>query len=266
MAALLFTWLPTAIILIVSLMFLVAMQDTPFGKARKQDELKYAADYATDYSRILHFYEFLARFPLTSKSCNELRELVAGLSLYTVVEQRVQVARLLGMSYVQIIAILSVVLVLTEGNIVLSVASIVLMFAFRRDRVNKKLKKTKLQFWKDLEITFISLQSEYQRLKNLDLAFQFCRTTKKTRFVLSQIEQILQADDKEAALERFNQNTTYEVLQRFSYLCYASAEFGVAHVDKEGTNTFITGMDQLITSLKTDIDLLTEEKNKFYKI
>jgi len=266
MADFILTWLPTAIILVVSFIFMAMMKSTPFGKGRQHDELKFSKDYATDYSRILHFYEFLARFPLTSKSANELRELVAGLSIYTVVEQRVEVARLLGMSYVQIISILSVVLVLTDGNMVMSVASVVLMFAFRRDSVNKKLKKTRLQFWKDLEVTFVSLQSEYQRMKNLDLAFQFCRTTKKTRFVLSQVEQILQSDNKEAALERFNQNTTYEVLQRFSYLCYASAEFGVAHVEKEGTNTFITGMDQLITSLKTDIDLLTEEKNKFYKI
>ena len=266
MADLILTWLPTAIILIVALIFMVAMKSTSHVKGQQEDARKYSADYATDYSRILHLYEFLARFPLTSKSTNELRELVSGLSVYTALEQRVEVARLLGMSYIQIIAILSVVLVLTDGNIVMSVASIVLMFAFRRDSVNKKLKKTRLQFWRDLEITFISLQNEYQRLKNIDLAFQFCRTTKKTRFVLSQVELILQADNKEAALERFNQNTSYEVLQRFSYLCYASVEFGVAHVEKEGTNTFITGMDQLITSLKTDIDILTEEKNKFYKI
>lgn len=258
--------LPTIIILIISLVFMVLMKSTSYGKGRNQDDLKYDADYSVDYSRILHIYEFLARFPLTSKSTNELRELVSGLSIYTVVEQRVEVARLLGMSYVQTVAVLTVVLTLTDGNIVFSIASIVIMFAFRRDSVNKKLKKIRLQFWKDLEITLISLQSEYQRSKNLDLAFQFCRTTSKTRFVLSQIEQILQADNKEAALEKFNQSTTYDVLQRFSYLCYASSEFGVAHVEKEGTNTFITGIDQLITSLKTDIDILTEEKNKFYKV
>lgn len=260
-------WLPLIIIVILITIFLLFMWAGTGNEKRKYDnESKRDSNYQTDYSRLIQIYEFLSRFPLTSKSTNQLMDIISGLSMYNNLEQRVETARLAGMSYLICLAISTATIVLTDGNLIICISALVLALAFRRDFVNKRLQKKRLSFWLDLQKTMSSLQQEYERTMSITTAFNMCQAEDTTKYMIANIENILKSSDPEGALTHFYNNNPFHICIRLANLCYNTFKYSAKYIEKEGTDSFIDGLDSLLFDIQTEIDLAIEEKRKFYKV
>lgn len=267
MNSFLLLWLPLSIIVIICSVFMWVMAvSTGFGKRKYDEEKMMDEDLQTDYSRLVQVYEFLSRFPLTSKSTNQLHDIMSGLSIYNDLEQRVETARIAGMSYLLCIAVLAIVFTVSNSNLIFSTAAFVLVISFRRDFVNKRLRKKRLGFWQDLLITITSMQQEYQRSKSLSASFSMCQAEASSRFLLSNIEAILKSEDPDGALTYFCANNPFHICIRLAYLCYNTHRYSAVYVEREGADSFVTGLDTLLFDLQTEIDLATTEKKKFYTV
>ncbi|MCL2577382.1 MAG: hypothetical protein FWE27_04950 [Defluviitaleaceae bacterium] len=267
MADFLLHWLPLVIIVFVALIFSVTLATaTTSRKGKFDEEASKDENFKTDYSRLINIYEFLTRFPLTSKSTNQLFNIIAGLSLYNNVEQRAETAKLAAISYVIMIVALTTTIVFTGAEPISSVAAFVIAIAIRRDFVNKRLLKKRAKFREELLTTLMSLQQEYIRVKNLKMAIIQCESTELTRFLMTNVENIVNTEDPDAALNYFCLNNPYHICVRLANLCFNTFKYN-AHFDElKGADTFVTNMDEIIADLLRDIDLANEEKKKFHSV
>jgi hypothetical protein len=233
-------------------------------KRKYTEEQMRDENYQTDYTRLLSLYNFFVRFPLTSKSTNQLKDILSGLSLYNDIEQRAEVARISSMSYLLTVVVISAVVVATEGNLLFCIASFIVILAFRRDFVNKRLSKMRLKFWKELLVTLTSLQQEYMRTRSLNNAMTSAQVQPSTQYMMGNLEYMMKSEDPEGSLNYFCTNNSYHVCIRLAYLIYTTSLFSAAYIEKEGIDSFVDGLDSLIADLTIDIDIAAKEKKKFY--
>lgn len=258
-------WIPLGIIIIISSIYaLIMWAGTGSAKRRYDEERRKDANYQTDYSRLIQVYEFLSRFPLTSKSTNQLHDIIAGLSMYNDLEARLETARIGALSYLMTIVIVTLAIVITNGELTICTAVFVLSLAFRRDMVNKRLRKKRLKFWQELYTTIVSLQQEFQRSKSLTTAFGMHQSEPTTKYLMRNIEYITKAEDPESALTYFCANNPFHICIRLAYLCYNTHLYSPVYIEKEGVDSFTDGLDSLLQDLLIEIDLASEEKKKFY--
>ena len=267
MGDLFLVWIPTGIIAFILLFFIMTLATATTNRKRKFDEeARKDENLKTDYSRLINMYEFLTRFPLTSRPTNQLFDIIAGLSLYNNVEQRAETGKLAALSYVLMIVALVTTVLLTGAEPVASVAALVLAVAIRRDVVNKRLLKKRTKFRDDLLTTLMSLQQEYIRVKNLKIALIQCESTEQTRYLMSNVENIVNAEDPDAALNYFCLNNPYHICVRLANLCFHTFKYNAHFDESKGADTFVTNMDEIISDLTRDIDLDAETKKKFHSV
>lgn len=260
-------WLPLGIIVFVALIFTVTLATaTSSSKGKFDEEASKDENFKTDYSRLINIYEFLTRFPLTSRSTNQLFDIISGLSLYNNVEQRAETAKLAAASYVIMIVALTTTIVFTGAEPIASVAAFVIAVTIRRDFVNKRLLKKRTKFRDELLSTLMSLQQEYIRRKNLKVAIIQCESTELTRFLMTNVENIVNTEDPDAALNYFCLNNPYHICVRLANLCFNTFKYNAHFDDLKGADTFVTNMDEIIADLIRDIDLANEEKKKFHSV
>ena len=258
-------WLPLGIIIFVSMIFSIRLATaTSSAKAKFDEEATKDENFKTDYSRLINIYELLTRFPLTSKSTNQLFDIISGLSLYNNVEQRSETAKLAAASYVIMIVALTTSIVFTGAEPVPSVAAFVIAITIRRDFVNKRLLKKRTKFRDELLSTLMSLQQEYIRVRNLKVAIIQCESTQLTRYLMTNVENIVNTEDPDAALNYFCLNNPYHICVRLANLCFNTFKFNATFDELKGADTFVTNMDEIIADLQRDIDLSIEEKKKFH--
>ena len=267
MADLIFIYLPALIIFLMCMAFAFILSIATSTSKRKFDEnAKLDGEYNLSYAKLINIFEFLSRFPLTSKATNQLRETIAGLSLYTDERQRAETGRIAAISYLLCIGLLSIVLILTQANRVISVGCFVLVMAFRRDFVNKRLLRQRLRFMEDLQITITSLKGEYERSLSLHKSLGNCQMEESTRFIMSNVEFVVKSDDPDGQLSYFCYNNPYHVCIRFAHLCYNISKYGATWDERIGADSFITNLDEIQFDLRTDIDFIKQEKKRFHRV
>lgn len=259
-------YLPLAIIISVAFFFLYMNRQN--ANARKNrgknaDYLESEADAQTDYARLIRLFEMLSKFPLTSKGTNQLHELLAGLGVYTIVEQRVETARLIVTSYIILLA--SVVLIyFISGDLIVRVGAILIAIIFRRDFINKKLRKERVAVWEDTYRSMASLKNEWERVFSLQKAFNKAVIEDRSKMAFSSVTALFKTKNPSADLAFFNQNNPNQIMQRFADLCYNTYYYGVEISRNSGVDTFISNLDVIMRDLQVEIDLAKGEKKKFY--
>lgn len=260
------TYLPLALILSACLGFLyMNSRNSKSRKSRGKDSdyFEREEDSQVEYSRLINLFEMLSKFPLTSKGANQLQDLMASLGVYTIVEQRVETARLLITSYV--ILITSVVLVyFVTDDLIFRVGAILVALVFRRDFINKKLRKERLAVWEDTYRSMASLKNEYERLYSVPKAFNKAVVEEKAKLIFASVTALFKSKQPTADLAYFNQNNPNQILQRFADLCFNSFYHGVSVSPFTKVDTFTSNMDVIMHDLQVDIDLAKKEKKKFY--
>lgn len=266
MKTILLTYLPLALIIASCLGFLyMNSRNSRSRKSRGKD-----ADYfereeesQVEYARLINLFELLSKFPLTSKGTNQLHDLIASLGVYTIVEQRVETARLLLTSYMILITSFVLVYFITD-DLIFRVGAILVALVFRRDFINKKLRKERLAIWEDCYRSMASLKNEWERLHSVQKAFNKTIVEDKAKLIFSSITSLFKSKQPTADLAYFNQNNPNQILQRFADLCFNSFYFGVSESPLTNVDTFTSNMDVIMRDLQVDIDLAKKEKKKFY--
>lgn len=216
-----------------------------------------------EYGRLINLFEMFSKFPLTSKGTNQLQDLIASLGVYSIVEQRVETARLLLTSYVMLITSFVLAYFLTD-DLILRVGAIIVAVIFRRDFVNKKLRKERLAVWEDCYRSMTSLKNEYERLGDVQKAFNKALVEEKARRIFASVQGLFKSTKPTADLAYFNQNNPSQILQRFADLAFNSYYHGVEISPLTQVDTFTSNMDIIMRDLQVDIDLAKKEKKKFY--
>lgn len=266
MKVILLTYLPLALIIASCLGFIY--MNSRNSRSRKQrgkdaNYLEKEEDSQIEYGRLINLYEMLSKFPLTSKGTNQLHDLVASIGVYTVVEQRVETARLLITSYVVLLTSVIIVYFVTD-DLVLRVGAILVALVFRRDFINKKLRKERLAVWEDCYRSMASLKNEYERLHSVQKAFNKAVVEDKAKLIFASVTSLFKSKQPTADLAYFNQNNPNQILQRFADLAFNSFYYGVAVSPTTKIDTFTSNMDIIMRDLQIDIDLAKSEKKKFY--
>ena len=234
-------------------------------KNRSKDENYFEKDEEAqvEYGRLINLFEMFSKFPLTSKGTNQLHDLIASLGVYSIVEQRVETARLLLTSYV--ILVTSVVLVyFVTDDLIFRVGALLVALIFRRDFINKKLRKERLAVWEDCYRSMASLKNEYERLGSVQKSFNKTIVEEKARRIFASVQSLFKSKQPTADLAYFNQNNPNQILQRFADLCFNSFYHGVAISPLTKVDTFTSNMDIIMRDLQVEIDLTKKEKKKFY--
>ncbi|MFF2798075.1 hypothetical protein [Lysinibacillus xylanilyticus] len=266
MKAILLTYLPLALVIASCLGFLYMNYRN--SRTRKQrgkdaDYFEQEEESQIKYGRLIHLFEMLSKFPLTSKGTNQLQDLMASLGVYTVVEQRVETARLLLTSYM--ILITSVVLVyFVTDDLIFRVGAILVALVFRRDFINKKLRKERLAVWEDTYRSMASLKNEYERLYSVQKSFNKTIVEEKAKLIFASVVKLFKSKQPAADLAYFNQNNPNQILQRFADLCFNSFYHGVSVSPITKIDTFTSNLDIIMKDLQIDIDLAKKEKKRFY--
>lgn len=258
-------YLPLALLVTSVVGFLYMSSSKSSGRSRRIKEKSYSLDtedQQTNYSRLINLYELFSKFPLTSKGTNQLHDLISGIGVYSIVEQRVETARLLLLSYLVLIASFAGVAFITD-NPILQVGSVIVALVFRRDFVNKKLRKERLAFWEDLYRSLTSLKNEFERCGSVTKSFSKATVEPKARLMMSKVEALFKSKQPQADLAYFCQANSYHILQRFAHLCYTSHYYGVTESPVGKTDTFISNLDIIMNNLQVDIDIAKKEKKKF---
>lgn len=235
------------------------------SRSKNKDFKKKDEDQQVNYSRLINLYEMFSKFPFTSKGTNQLHDLMSGIGVYTIVEQRVETARLLLTSYVLLIGAFSLVAFITDDPI-LRIGAVIVALVFRRDFISKKLRKERVAFWEDLYRSLTSLKNEYERCGSVKKAFNKAVIEDKARLIIGTIESLFRSEQPKADLAYFCQNHSYNVLQRLAHLCYISYYHGVKVSPVSGVDTFVSNLDIIMNNLQVDIDMAEQEKKKFYKV
>ena len=216
-----------------------------------------------EYGRLINLFEMFSKFPLTSKGTNQLQDLIASLGVYTVVEQRVETARLLLTSYVILITSCVLVYFITD-DLILRAGAVIVAVIFRRDFINKKLRKERLAVWEDCYRSMTSLKNEYERLGDVQKAFNKALVEEKARRIFASVQSLFKSTKPTADLAYFNQNNPSQLLQRFADLAFNSFYHGVEISPLTKVDTFTSNMDIIMRDLQVEIDLAKKEKKKFY--
>lgn len=266
MKNILLTYLPLALIVASCLGFIY--MNNRNAKSRKDrgkdaDYFEKEEESQVEYSRLINLFELLSKFPLTSKGANQLQDLIASLGVYTVVEQRVETARLLLTSYMILITSFVLVYFLTD-DLIFRVGAILVALVFRRDFINKKLRKERLAVWEDTYRSMASLKNEWERLHSIQKAFNKTIVEEKSKLIFSSVTSLFKSKQPAADLAYFNQNNPNQIFQRFADLCFNSFYFGVSQSPLTQVDTFTSNMDIIMRDLQVDIDLAKKEKKKFY--
>lgn len=205
----------------------------------------------------------LSKFPLTSKGTNQLHDLMASLGVYTLVEQRVETARLLLTSYVILITSFVLVYFITD-DLIFRVGAILIALVFRRDFINKKLRKERLAVWEDCYRSMASLKNEWERVYSVQKAFNKTIVEDKAKLIFASVVSLFKSKQPAADLAYFNQNNPNQILQRFADLCFNSFYYGVSTSPTTKVDTFTSNLDIIMNDLQVDIDLAKKEKKQFY--
>lgn len=259
-------YIPLLIIIATSASILFLNAKNSNKRKKRTKDADYAAgedDSQVDYGRLVRMFEILSKFPLTSKGTNQLHELIASLGVYTIVEQRVETARLLLTSYIVLLTSLVVVYYLTD-DMIFRMGAIIIAFIFRRDFVNKKIRKERLAVREDLYRSFASLKNEWERVFSLQKAFNKTVVEDRNKLLFGSVTALFKTTSPSADLAYFNQNNNDTILQRFADLCYNTHYYGVEISPVSGVDTFISNLDIIMRDLQVEIDLAKEEKKKFY--
>jgi hypothetical protein len=268
MVKILLTYLPLALIITSVVGFLYMNYSKSSGRRNRSKDKEFRMkdeDQQVDYSRLIRLYEMFSKFPLTSKGTNQLHDLMSGIGVYSVVEQRVETARLLLTSYVMLMGAFTLVAFITN-NPILMIGAVIVAIVFRRDFINKKLRKERVAFWEDLYRSLTSLKNEYERCGAVPKAFNKAVVEDKARLIMGTIEALFKSRQPQADLAYFCQNNSYNVLQRLAHLCYTSHYYGVSISPTTGIDTFVANLDVIMNNLQVDIDMAQKEKKKFYSV
>lgn len=266
MNEILLVYLPLALIISSCLGFLFMNSRNAKSRKSRGKDANYAEneeDSQVRYARLINLYEMMSKFPLTSKGTNQLQDLMAGIGVYTIVEQRVETARLLLTSYVILITSVVLVYFMTD-DLIFRMGAILVAIVFRRDFINKKLRKERLAVWEDTYRSFASLKNEYERLYSVPKAFNKAIVEDRSKLIFSAVQALFKSKTPTADLAFFNQNNPNQILQRFADLCFNSFYFGVTKNPITQIDTFTSNMDIIMRDLQVDIDLAKKEKKKFY--
>lgn len=266
MKSILFTYLPLSIVLASCLGFLYMNgrnSKTRNSRGKDANYFEKEEESQVEYARLINLFEMLSKFPLTSKGTNQLQDLMASLGVYTVVEQRVETARLLLTSYVILISSFVLVYFVTD-DLIFRVGALLVALVYRRDFINKKLRKERLAVWEDSYRSMASLKNEYERVYSVPKAFNKAIIEDKAKLIFASVSSLFKSKQPTADLAYFNQNNPNQILQRFADLCFNSFYHGVSISPLNKVDTFTSNMDIIMRDLQVDIDLAKKEKKKFY--
>ena len=266
MKEILLVYLPLSLIISSCLAFIyMNRRNSKSRKDRSKEEnyIESDEDAQVEYGRLITLFEAFSKFPLTSKGTNQLHDLIASLGVYSIVEQRVETARLLLTSYVILVASFVLVYFVTD-DLIFRAGSILVAIIFRRDFINKKLRKERLAVWEDCYRSMASLKNEYERLGSVQKAFNKTIVEEKARRIFASVQSLFKSTQPTADLAYFNQNNPNQILQRFADLCFNCFYHGVAISPLTKVDTFTSNMDIIMRDLQVEIDLTKKEKKKFY--
>lgn len=206
-------------------------------------------------------YSWTDKFFLSKQEIRRISRRVQEMSIYSLIESRVVVARLYVTSTLALVGIIiGAVFMFKE------IFMIAMFFLFgtvmKNTLINKQLDKLYFQMHIQLDDSLMSLSQAYMRTGSVVEALQEIEVGALLTKQFAEIATILTSTDAEKKLEEFYASAPIKALQTLAGICFQVDNGGDA-VDEYGNSTFIKSLNYIGGEIKMEIQRLMLQKETF---
>ncbi len=231
----------TVIVMILVSVFLISAMST-MSKKKKISENQKMQGYN---KRFRFYYDFV----LTRNTFRKIYEQVSSLSVYTMLEARMQTVKFFEKALL-LAGVLFVVGFIGLGDLISGIVLMMFAYVLINTTVNKRIDDVNFHSLKDMSKLLLSINECYTRVRNVPDAINDATVPKLLQRQVTEIYLICTANDAKERLNEFYKECPNRIMRTLATTCYIRTDAG----DDDNGKTY-SPFKQAIRLIKDEVDM-----------
>ena len=193
-------------------------------------------------------FRFYYDFVLTRQSFRKIHEQISSLSVYNMIDARVQAVKFFERSMLSAIVLFVITFILL-GDIVSGIVMLLFSVVMMNTIVNKRIDDVNFHALKDISSLILSIRECYTRVRNVPDALNDARVPVLLQKNVSDIYLICTGSDAKTRLNNFYKECPNRIMRTLATTCYIRADVG--EDDAQGASPF----KQALGLIKDEVDM-----------
>lgn len=193
-------------------------------------------------------FRFYYDFVLTRQSFRKIHEQISSLSVYNMIDARVQAVKFFERSMLSAIVLFVITFILL-GDIVSGIVMLLFSVVMMNTIVNKRIDDVNFHALKDISSLILSIRECYTRVRNVPDALNDARVPVLLQKNVSDIYLICTGTDAKTRLNNFYKECPNRIMRTLATTCYIRADVG--EDDAQGASPF----KQALGLIKDEVDM-----------